>query len=236
MSDADSNWIPEISGERSAYQIEESRRLKSDDFNVYTVAKVLSTASAGKVFVSASSGYAEETFTRFFVPGQGTRFFNGAALGAMGMGLPNAIGAAFGTTTPVICMEADGGLMLNLQELATLSHYAPPGFVLFILNNDGYESIRSSQKRHFGSIYGADTESGLFIPDFKDLASAFKLDYIAIHNQADLEEFILNYDPAASPVVANLHVEKFEYRGPSVKTVMDAQGHPSTTPLGEIDW
>lgn len=235
-SAAESDWLPKITKLRADYLPEERARLTSDKFNVYGVASVLSSLSDGKLFVSASSGYAEETFTRFFVPGTDSRFFNGAALGAMGMGLPNAIGAAFGTQAPVMCMEADGGLMLNIQEMATLSQYAPPGFVLYILNNEGYESIRSSQTRHFGGVYGADSASGLFIPDFQELAQAFKLDYVRIESLDALRKFAETRDRHARPIVADLRVEKFEYRGPSVKTVMDAQGRPSTTPLMEISW
>lgn len=236
ISKANKNWLPTCKDLRSAYQLEERQRLASDKFNVYAVAEVLSTVADEKVFVSASSGYAEETFTRFFVPGRNSRFFNGAALGAMGMGLPNALGASFGTTSPVMCIEADGGIMLNIQELATMSQYAPAGFTLFLLNNEGYESIRSSQTRHFGEVYGADASSGLFIPDFAEIAKAFKISYIQIDNRLDLNEFVKKRKTTESPVLVDLRVEKFEYRGPSVKTTIDELGRPSTTPLGEISW
>ena len=235
-SKSDKTWLPVCKELRSVYQSEERQRLMSDQFNVYAVADILSTVADGKVFVSASSGYAEETFTRFFVPGRSSRFFNGAALGAMGMGLPNALGAAFGTTAPVMCIEADGGIMLNIQELATLSQNAPAGFTIFLLNNEGYESIRSSQSRHFGDVYGADSESGLFIPDFAEIARAFRLSYIRIDNRLDLHDFVIKRKTTDAPVFVDLRVEKFEYRGPSVKTVLDERGRPSTTPLGEISW
>ena len=230
------DWLNECNRLRVAYETQEKKRLESDNFNVYAVAKILSREAANKVFVSASSGYAEETFTRFFVPGRDSRFFNGAALGAMGMGLPNAIGAAYGSMRQVICIEADGGIMLNIQELATLSHYAPSGLVICILNNGGYESIRSSQSRHFGQVSGADKASGLYIPDFKELATAFKLRYSRINNSKELNDFWTNLTPNGAPILVDIHVEKFEYRGPSVKTIMDESGRPSTTPLGEITW
>jgi acetolactate synthase-1/2/3 large subunit len=235
-SATDPNWLIECNRQRVAYETQEKQRLESDSFNVYAVAKILSSEANNKVFVSASSGYAEETFTRFFVPGRNSRFFNGAALGAMGMGLPSAIGAAFGTTQQVICVEADGGIMLNIQELATLSHYAPSGLVVCVLNNGGYESIRSSQSRHFGQVYGADEASGLYIPDFKELAMAFKLRYTRLDNVKELNDFWTNLTSNDAPILVDIHVEKFEYRGPSVKTIMDESGRPSTTPLGEITW
>jgi acetolactate synthase-1/2/3 large subunit len=165
-----------------------------------------------------------------------TRFFNGAALGAMGMGLANAIGAAFGTRRRVVCLEADGGIMLNIQELATLAHYAPDGFVLFVLNNGGYESIRASQARHFGAVAGADRATGVFIPDFADLAQAFGLAYRRIDSPAELEALLPSLQSDAPPIIVDLIVERSEYRGPAVKTVIDVEGRPSSTPLSEISW
>lgn len=236
FSNADSDWLNNIIKLRSIYKADESLRLSSDKFNVYTIASILSDFSSDHIFVSASSGYAEETFTRFFKPINSSRFFNGAALGAMGMGLPNALGASFGSYKPVICLEADGGIMLNIQELATLSNYAPPGFILFVLNNDGYESIRSSQTRHFGDVYGADKSSGLFIPNFNDLAQAFNIDYIRIEDAVTLRNFMVTKDIHSAPIIVDLIIEKFEYRGPSVKTIFDENGFPSTTSLKDIEW
>jgi acetolactate synthase-1/2/3 large subunit len=235
-SNADADWLSWCNERRSLYLEQEHKRLASTNMNVYGVAEHLSAWSAGKVFVSASSGYAEETLTRFFVPGTDTRFFNGAALGAMGLGLPQAIGAAFGTHRQVVGLEADGGIMLNLQELATLSQYAPKGFVLFILNNGGYESIRSSQHRFFGAISGADRETGVFIPDFGDLARTFGLRYIRVENLAELDAQIETLTADAPPVIVDLIIDRAESRGPAVKTIIDANGLPSSTPLADISW
>ncbi len=235
-SRAEESWLPWCQQRRAAYLAEERRRLTSDRLNAYGVATALSQWSEGKVFVAASSGYAEETFTRFFAPVKEARFFNGAALGPMGLGLPHAMGAAFGSPRQVICLEADGGIMLNVQELATLSHYAPKGFVLFVLNNCGYESIRVSQMRHFGATSGVDTKSGLYIPDFSGLAAAFGIRYVRVETLAELEEWLPRLTPGAEPVMIDLQIERSENRGPSVKTIMGEDGKPSTTPLSEISW
>jgi acetolactate synthase-1/2/3 large subunit len=233
---ADSDWLGWCTGRRDAYLEEERRRLTSGKMNVYGIAQRLSAWSEDKVFVPASSGYAEETFTRFFAPGNGTRFFNGAALGSMGLGLPHAIGASFGSGRQVICLEADGGIMLNVQELATLAHYGPRGFVLFILNNGGYESIRASQTRHFGAVSGVDGESGLYLPDLSKIAGAFGLCYKSVATLEELDALLPHLTQEKPPVMVDLKIDKFEYRGPSVKTLMGADGKPSTTPLTEINW
>ena len=235
-STAESSWLGWCTERRRSYLNEERERLASEKMTVYGIAERLSRWSDGKVFVSASSGYAEETLTRFFTPGEGTRFFNGAALGSMGLGLPNAIGAAFGSPRQVICLEADGGLMLNIQELATLSHYAPKGFVLFVLNNGGYESIRSSQTRYFNEVSGVDRETGVYIPDLAKIAEAFSLRYALVQSLDALDALLTNVTPDDSPVLVDLRIEKYEYRGPSVKTKIDKNGKPHTTPLSELSW
>jgi acetolactate synthase I/II/III large subunit len=235
-SSAENSWLLGCQERRARYWAEESERLTSERLNVYCVAARLSRWCGGKVVVAASSGYAEETFTRFFAPAHETRFFNGAALGPMGLGLPQGIGASFGSKQQVICLEADGGIMLNVQELATLAHYAPKGFVLFVLNNHGYESIRVSQMRHFGAVSGADVESGLYIPDFCRLAAAFGLRYLRVETPAELDAYLPTLKASAEPVMVDLQIERSENRGPSVKTVMGDDGKPFTTPLSEISW
>jgi acetolactate synthase-1/2/3 large subunit len=232
----DPHWLAWCAAERKAGLAEERRRLAADILNVYAIAEKLSAWAGARVVVPASSGYAEETLTRFWSPPAGSRFYNGAALGAMGVGLPMAIGSAFGSDRKVVCVDADGGVMLNLQELATLSKYAPKGFILFILNNDGYESIRASQARHFGAVYGSDDDSGVFIPDFADLARTFRLRHARIETVAELDAFLAAHDDENSPIIAELIIARAEPRGPAVKTIMREDGMPVSTRLAEIDW
>jgi acetolactate synthase-1/2/3 large subunit len=147
-----------------------------------------------------------------------------------------ALGAAFGSDRPVACVDADGGLMPNLQELATLRRAAPKGFLLFVMNNGGYDSVRMSQERHFGAAYGADADSGLSIPSFEALASAFGLPYRRVETQAQLDAFLAAYDPAAPPILIDVIIERSEPRGPAVKTAVRSDGRLAPTPLKDIDW
>lgn len=230
------DWLGACAARRDAYLKDERLRLKTDDFNVYGLSQHLSAWSEGKTVVTTGSGQAVETFLRFFAPAEDSRCFFGASLGAMGLGLPQALGAAFATDRQVVCIEADGGLMLNLQELATLAHYAPKGFVLFVVNNDGYASILASQMRHFGSAGGAGRESGVFIPDFERTAAAFNLNYIQIGSHAALEALLPTLSAEAAPVFVDLRVVPTEPRGPAVKTVIAADGKLFSTPLSELQW
>ena len=233
---ADPAWSAWCAEQRRTGLEEERRRLSTPALNTYTLAGRFSAWAEDKVVVPACSGFAEETLTRFFAPPKGCRFFNGASLGAMGFGLPMALGAAFATERQVVCIDADGGLMLNVQELATLSRIKRGGFILFVLNNGGYDSIRLSQVRHFGETYGTDAANGVFIPDFADLAHAFQIAYRRIETLAEFDAFLDGHDPGSPPIFVDLIIEPDEPRGPSVKTVISADGMPVTTPLRDIDW
>jgi len=230
------DWRAWCEARRAEYLADERQRLTVASLNVFGVTRRLSAWSAGKVFVPTGSGSAIEAFIRFFAPGEDSRCFFGASLGAMGLGLPQAVGAAFATDRRVICVEADGGLMLNVQELATLSHYAPKGFVLLVLNNDGYTSIHASQNRHFGAVGGAGRESGVFIPDYGQVAPAFGLRYVRVDSLAALDALLPTLDAEAPPVFVDLIIDRAESRGPTVKTVVSPEGKLSSTPLSDIQW
>jgi acetolactate synthase-1/2/3 large subunit len=230
------DWRAWCEARRADYLADERQRLTIDSLNVFGVAQRLSAWSAGKVFVPTGSGSAIEAFIRFFAPGEDSRCFFGASLGAMGLGLPAAVGAAFATDRRVICVEADGGLMLNIQELATLAHYAPNGFVLFVLNNDGYTSIHASQNRHFGAVGGAGRDSGVFIPDYGKVAPAFGLRYARIDSLDAFDALLPTLDDEAAPIFVDLIIDRTESRGPTVKTVISPDGKLSSTPLSDIQW
>ena len=92
---------------------------------------------------------------------------------SMGYDLPGALGAL--TANPkarVICLAGDGSIMMNLQDLASLSKYQNR-LKIFILNNDGYLSIKQTQKNFFGKEFGASSRSGLDIPNFEKVGKSF---------------------------------------------------------------
>jgi acetolactate synthase I/II/III large subunit len=105
----------------------------------------------------------------------GQRLTSNASAGAMGHDLPSAIGAAVARAgKKVICLAGDGSLMMNLQELQTLAHTRLPVGV-FVMNNSGYLSIRTTQKNFFGRYIGEGPGSGVSFPDFVHVAEAFGL-------------------------------------------------------------
>jgi acetolactate synthase-1/2/3 large subunit len=122
-------------------------------------------------------------------PIKGTqRLFTNAGSASMGYELPAAIGAAFANPQQrIICIAGDGSIMLNIQELDTIKRYNLP-IKIILLNNDGYLSIKSSQKGFFKREKGAGIDSGLSFPLFKKVADANAIDYFLVKTPSDYDE------------------------------------------------
>ncbi len=118
---------------------------------------------------------------------QGQRMFTNSGCAAMGYGLPASIGVAVAdNSTRTLCIEGDGSMMMNLQELATVAKNKL-NIKIILLNNNGYHSIRQTQKGLFQSRFvGLDEQSGLGFPDFKKVCAAFGLSYHKICVGCDL--------------------------------------------------
>ncbi|MDX1947665.1 MAG: thiamine pyrophosphate-binding protein [Pirellulaceae bacterium] len=118
------------------------------------------------------------------------RLYTNSGSAPMGYDLPGAIGAAVGMGRRVVCLAGDGSVMMNLQELQTIATRRLP-IKLFVLNNEGYHSIRQTQQNFFpDNIVGCGRESGLGFPDFAKLAAAFDFPYSRISEPVDLQTTI----------------------------------------------
>ncbi|MCR5234637.1 MAG: thiamine pyrophosphate-binding protein [Lachnospiraceae bacterium] len=129
---------------------------------------------------------------------QGQRMFTNSGCAAMGYGFPAALGVAVSDNSRrTICIDGDGSVMMNIQELATVAHNKL-NIKLIILNNNGYLSIRQTQRNLFEPPFiGIDKDSGVGFPDFAKLAEAFSVGYYKIDNEKDADriiEEVLNCD------------------------------------------
>lgn len=119
------------------------------------------------------------------------RYITSGAQADMGFTLPAAIGVSVAKEDQeVIAITGDGSFQMNLQELQTLVHYKLP-VKLFIWNNDGYLSIRSTQSKFFeGRYIGTDSRSGLSFPDIEKIAVAYGIYYLKASKSSELEKII----------------------------------------------
>lgn len=123
----------------------------------------------------------------------------------MGYDLPAAIGACIaGKNRETICLAGDGSIMMNIQELQTIKHHNL-SVKIFILNNDGYISIKQTQNNFFkGHTCGAGRCSGVSMPDFTKVAKAFGIKSIKLSNPASIEKTISEVLSERGPVLCEV--------------------------------
>ncbi len=131
----------------------------------------------------------------------GQRFIFSPAQADMGWAIPGAIGVALASRRPVLAIVGDGSFMSNIQELAVVrQHDLDIKFI--ILNNNGYLSIKNTQQKYFqGRVFGTSSETGLWFPDFKEIAASFKLDYHYTSTADDLERFDEIFDSVGPAII-----------------------------------
>jgi len=204
--------------------------------SIYHLAEVISElVPADKYIVSGSSGSGIEVFLLAYKLKAGRKVFHTTALGAMGFALPAAIGVSIaGEKRATICVDGDGGFQLNIQELATVAHLKLP-IKFFILNNDGYASIRASQSNFFGGAnIGCDVRTGLRLPDFRKVARAYGLKTGVIEDQHNLRHQVQKVLRMSGPVVCDVKVIPDEIRAPRVTSVQRPDGSFVSKPLEDL--
>jgi acetolactate synthase-1/2/3 large subunit len=165
----------------------------------------------------------------------GQRLMTSTGLGEMGYGLPAAIGASFALNRgEVMCLNCDGGMMLNLQELQTIAHHKLP-IKLFIFNNDGYLMIKHTQNALFKTGYvGTDKASGVSCPNFSKIAAAFDMPAYQIHNWDECDETLAKVQAASGPVICEVFMHPEQLFTPKLSLVAKEDGTLVSPPLEDL--
>jgi acetolactate synthase-1/2/3 large subunit len=235
-----SPWIQRCQDWKARYPLVLPEHRAPGLVSVYHLAEIIGQeAGPNDRVVSGSSGSAIETFLLAYRARKGHRVFHTAGLGAMGYGIPASIGVCLGSgKRKTICVDGDGGLQLNIQELATIAHLQLP-IKLFVLNNQGYASIRATQKNYFGGAnIGCDSNTGVSIPDYRKVARAYGLKTAVIEgqsgDQSDLRAAVRQVLRSRGPVICDVHVIPDEIRAPRVTSIQRADGSFVSKPLEDL--
>lgn len=190
------------------------------------------SCTADDVVISASSGGAFTAMMQGFVPKLGQRMVTTKGLASMGYGLSSAIGTALAYPDKrVVCVEGDGGFVQNVQELATMQVNAC-NLKLFVLSNEGYASIRMTQRNYFkGQYLGCDVRTGLGFPRWDKLFAAYGIPVMDLRTQSletsGFRELFENPGPAAFMV----HVDPEQTYFPKISSRITASGSMESAPL-----
>ena len=190
---------------------------------------------AGDLLVPGSSGACSEITMQAFAVKPGMRIFNSEGLGPMGFGISAAIGACVAAGRQrTVTIEGDGGFHMNSQELETIRRLGLP-IKLFVLNNNGYGSIRATQRNYFGGrLVASDPSSGLTLPDIARIAAAYGLPAARIENHERLRETVRQVLQAAGPVVCEVAISPEQSTAPKVSSMQRADGSMASKPLEDL--
>jgi acetolactate synthase-1/2/3 large subunit len=204
--------------------------------NSYVFSRLLADqATADDLIIPGSSGVAIDTFWLAFAVKEGQRAFSTGGLGAMGFGLPAAIGGCLASGKKrTVSVDGDGGFQLNIQELETVARLQLP-LKLFVLNNGGYASIRGTQNSYFeGHLVGCDPSSGLTLPDLMKVGAAYGLGTARITENADLADGIRDVLSRPGPVLCEVVVAPDQVVAPRVSSRLRADGTMVSRPLEDL--
>ena len=216
--------------------VTEEHRNPNSRVSIFHLAEVIGTESdPNDLLVSGSSGSGIEIFLLACPTRTGQRIYHTAGLGAMGYGLPMAVGVCIGGgRRRTILVDGDGGFQFNSQELETVSRLNLP-IKFFILNNEGYASIRASQTGYFGRpSIGCDRRTGLTVPDMSKVAAAYNIPSVVIPNQKNLRDAVQRVLAMDGPVVVDVCVIPDEMRAPRLQSYQKPDGSMASKPLEDL--
>ena len=168
---------------------------------------------------------------------EGVRVFANQGCAAMGYDLPAAIGAVTANKSGrTILVTGDGSLQMNIQELQTLVTYKMP-LKLFVLENEGYLAIKTTQKSFFGGHFtGSNPASGVVCPNLEKIAAAYGIPYISVsENRQKLHDTIVEALAAEGPIICEVHMHPEQTLFPKSASFMDKEtGKMTSAPLDKM--
>lgn len=231
------DWKERCANWKRRYQMNDGAPFPSiGSISHYQFVDALSDAIPENTTISTgSSGLAVEAFYTVFRNRAGQRVFLTSGLGAMGYGLPAAIGACFsGDCRPMVAVEGDGSLQLNIQELATLRAFDLP-ICLIVMNNNGYASIRNTQRNYFKSRFvGTGPEAGLLLPDLEKVAATYDLPFLRITDASELKPGLQQALSHPRPILVDVRLTPDEALAPKVSAIPRPDGSMISMPLEDM--
>lgn len=231
------DWNKRAADWKTRYNVVTDEHRKPEGLvSIFNLAEAIGTESKQEdKLVSGSSGSGIEIFLLACPTRSGQRIFHTAGLGAMGYGLPMSIAVCIGSgCQQTILVDGDGGFQFNIQELETVRRLQLP-IKFFVLNNDGYASIRASQKAYFGQAQiGADAATGLTVPNLSKIAASYDIAAVVIEDQSKLRKDVRRILEMSGPVVVDVRVIPDEVRAPRLQSYQKPDGSFVSKPLEDL--
>ena len=166
---------------------------------------------------------------------RGQRHIVNSGCAAMGYGLPSAIGACFANGRKrVICLEGDGSIQMNIQEFETIAYHSLP-IKIFVFNNGGYLSIRTTQNNFFpGNPVGESEKSGVGFPDFVRVTKAYDIHACRIRDHEHMGEEIDKVLQVDGPALCDVRMDPTQLFIPRIASKRLPDGRMVSSPLEDM--
>ncbi len=232
-----SAWDARCADWKTRYPVVTEEHRKPEGLvSIYNLAEVIGTeCTPFHQLISGSSGSGIEIFLLACPTRPGQRIYHTAGLGAMGYGLPMSVAVCLGGgRRETVLVDGDGGFQFNIQELETVSRLKLP-IKFFVLNNDGYASIRASQAAYFSKAsIGCDDATGLTVPDLSKIGASYGLKTAIITDQTNLREEVRRVLAMEGSVLCDVRVIPDEIRAPRLSSHQKADGSFVSKPLEDL--
>jgi acetolactate synthase-1/2/3 large subunit len=229
------SWIRECQSIREEFPIVDKNH-RDDVFpNSYKMIQEISNYLKPNQIIVTDMGTALLSGHQSIHLGGDMTMFSSYGLGEMGYGLPAAFGAAIGGKgREVLCLNCDGGMMMNIQELQTIvQHKLPVKIVIF--NNDGYLMIKHTQKMLFKGNYTAvDENTGIVLPDYMKVAKAFGYEGYRIKTWNEFHFYFPRFMDYEGPAICEVFMPPDQDFIPKVKGVVQTDGSIFAPPIEEM--
>ena len=230
-----SGWLAWCRERSRKYPVVTEEYKKGTKVNPYYFVSALTGMLPPSTAVAAGNGSACVCLFQAGVVKKGQRIFWNSGCASMGYDLPAAIGACLGSgRKEVVCLAGDGSIMMNLQELATVAHYKLP-VKIFVLNNQGYVSIRQTQENFFEGRYTASgPATGVGFPDFVKVGAAFGLHTEIIDGVKGMEAKIAGVLALKGPVICDVRLPADHKFMPKLSSEKKPDGTMVSKPLEDM--
>ena len=192
---------------------------KSEKINPYVFIKNFTMKLCEDDVIVTGNGSACVITFQTAVIKQGQRVFTNSGCAAMGYGFPAAVGACIaGNNQRTICIDGDGSFMMNIQELQTV-RYNNLNLKIFIINNNGYHSIRQTQNNLFKPpLVGVCDGNGISFPSFDKISYAFDIPYFRVRNVLDMDNISQRVLEIDGPVICEVIVDETQNFEPKLSS------------------
>ena len=166
---------------------------KDNEFstNIYSFIEYLSNSITNKHIVVTDAGSPSYALPQNLKCKLNQRFIFSASQADMGFSVPGSIGVAKANPDKqIIVVTGDGSFNSNLQELSVIKYHNLP-ISIFVLDNNGYLSIKNTQKKFFENrVFGVNPSTGIIFADLFMVAKLYELDYVVLNKKSNMQKSI----------------------------------------------